>query len=129
MRQVIAIIGLFSLAGCDTPPPEYRGIAGQRITVGQSTFDVRQDGTRALALRINSEWAPRPEAVMPRALVAIEKSTGCRVTRMDGDQVLIEARLDCGGGARERTPTTLEYDCDYRPQYAGRVELVCTPGI
>lgn len=108
---------------------EYRGIAGQRITIGQSTFDVRQDGDKALALRVNSEWAPRPETVMPRALLAIEKSTGCRVRRMDGDQVLIEAKLDCGGGSSTPEPATLDYDCDYRPLYQGRVELVCKPGI
>lgn len=129
MRLLVWLISALALASCDTPPPEYRGIAGQRITVGQSTFDVRQDGSKALALRVNTEWAPRPEAVAPRALVAIEKSTGCRVMRMDGDQVLIEAKLDCGGGTPGREPEALEYDCDYRPQYAGRVELVCTPGI
>ena len=129
MRYIVLFFSLIGPTGCDTPPPEYRGIAGQRITVGQSTFDVRHDGSKALALRVNSEWAPRPEAVMPRALVAIEKSTGCRVTRMDGDQVLIEARLDCGSGAPGPEAATLDYDCDYRPQYAGRVELVCTPGI
>ncbi|QGX99437.1 hypothetical protein EI983_14650 [Roseovarius faecimaris] len=129
MRWIFPLSALCLLTGCDTPPPEYRGIAGQRITVGQSTFDVRQDGDRALALRVNTEWAPRPEAVMPRALVAIEKSTGCRVKRMDGDQVLIEAKLDCGAGTAARDPAALEYDCDYRQLYQGRVELVCTPGI
>ncbi len=116
------------MTGCDTPPPEYRGIAGQRITVGQSTFDVRHDGDKALALRVNTEWAPRPEAVMPRARIAIEKSTGCRVKRMDGDQVLIEAKLDCGGGPSGPVQT-LEYECDYNKLYRGKVELVCKPGI
>ncbi|MDF1669585.1 MAG: hypothetical protein P1U83_08225 [Roseovarius sp.] len=129
MRWIGLISGLLFLAGCDTPPPEYRGIAGQRITVGESTFDVRHDGNRALALRVNTEWAPRPEAVMPRAKVAIEKSTGCRVKRMDGDQVLIEASLDCGGGSASPEPRTLEYDCDYNKLYRGKVELVCKPGI
>ena len=129
MRWIGLISGLLLLAGCDTPPPEYRGIAGQRITVGKSTFDVRHDGNRALALRVNTEWAPRPEAVMPRAKVAIEKSTGCRVKRMDGDQVLIEASLDCGGGSASPEPRTLEYDCDYNKLYRGKVELVCKPGI
>ncbi|MFK7938413.1 MAG: hypothetical protein AB8B82_03480 [Roseovarius sp.] len=128
MRYTCIILIVLALASCDTPPPEYRGIAGQRITVGQSTFDVRQDGTKALALRVNTEWAPRPEAVMPRARIAIEKSTGCRVKRMDGDQVLIEAALDCGAGPAE-ADTTLEYDCDYNKLYRGKVELVCKPGI
>lgn len=67
---------------------------------------------------------------MPRAQVAIEKSTGCRVKRMEGDQVLIEAKLDCGGGgAAGAEAETLEYDCDYNKLYRGKVELVCKPGI
>lgn len=129
MRWVVLIMSVFWLVACDTPPPEYRGIAGQRITVGQSTFDVRHDGDRALALRVNTEWAPRPQAVMPRALTAIERSTGCRVKRMDGDQVLIEATLDCGGAAPSPGPRTLEYDCDYNRLYRGKAELVCKPWI
>lgn len=129
MRLIWIIPALVALSACDTPPPEYRGIAGQRITVGQSTFDVRQDGTKALALRVNTEWAPRPEAVFPRAQVAIEKSTGCRVKRMDGDQVLIEAALDCGGGGSSEPSGTLDYECEYNTLYRGKVELVCKPGI
>ena len=130
MRWTWIFAVILGLAGCDTPPPEYRGIAGQRITVGQSTFDVRHDGSKALALRVNTEWAPRPEAVMPRARIAIEKSTGCRVKRMDGDQVLIEAALDCGGGGTHTAePGTLDYECDYNRLYSGKVELVCKPGI
>lgn len=128
MRPVLAL-ALAALAACNTPPPEYRGIAGQRITVGKSTFDVRQDGTRALALRVNSEWAPRPEAVFPRAQIAIEKSTGCRVKRLEGDQVLIEAKLDCGAGATAADPDALSYDCNYNRLYRGQVELVCKPGL
>lgn len=129
MRVICILLAVMALAGCDTPPPEYRGIAGQRITVGQSTFDVRHDGQKALALRVNTEWAPRPEAVYPRAKIAIEKSTGCRVKRMDGDQVLIEAALDCGGGVSSSPSQTLDYECDYNKLYRGKVELVCKPGI
>ncbi len=125
----VLVLAVILLSACDTPPPEYRGIAGQRITVGQSTFDVRHDGNRALALRINTEWAPRPQSVFPRALIAIEKSSGCRVKRMDGDQVLIEAALDCGSGTSSHDPETIEYDCDYNKLYRGKVELVCKPGI
>jgi hypothetical protein len=125
MRTLILLIAFVGLAACDTPPPEYRGIAGQRITIDSSTFDVRQDGTKALALRVNTESAPRPEAVFPRAQVAIEKSSGCRVKRMDGDQVLIEAALDCGGVSAAPDPGTLDYECDYNRLYRGKVELVC----
>jgi hypothetical protein len=116
------------LASCDTPGHEYAGAEPVRVTVAQSVFDVRQIGDKAQAIRLNAEWAPRPEAVMPRALVAIERATGCQVTRMDGDQVIIEARLKCREGV-EMTPRTLEYKCDFRVLYRGRGELVCTPGI
>ena len=128
MRHLGVLICLGALAACDTPGREYAGIAPQRVRVAQSVFDVRVDGDTAQAIRVNTEWAPRPQAVMPRALIAIEKASGCQVKRMDGDQVIIEAKLDCAG-PQPAAPQTLEYDCSYRVIYRGRAEVVCQPGI
>ena len=125
MRWLL-IFGAF--AGCDTPGREYAGVTAQRVQVAQSVFDVRVDGTRAQAIRINTEWAPRPEAVMPRAMVAFEQASGCRVGRMKGDQVIIEATLICDGKP-PAPPRDLEYDCDVRVLYRGHAEVVCSPGI
>ena len=85
-----------ALAGCNTPSPAFRGIAPTRITVEGSTFDVRIDGNRAEAIRLNPEYAPRLAAVAPRATVAIETVSGCTVSRLRGDQALILATLKCG---------------------------------
>lgn len=128
MRTVLSLCWLVVLMACDTPTREYAGIDPIRVTVDQSVFDVRQSDDTAQAIRVNTEWAPRPEAVMPRALVAIEQASGCEVVRMDGDQVIIEARLKCGDGAA-RAPQTLTYKCDYRVIFRGRAELTCVPGI
>lgn len=126
MRWIILSAGL--LAACDTPGPDYRGVAAQRVTVGKSTFDVRIDGDTAQAIRLNAEWAPRPMAVMPRAVAAIEQVSQCRVSQIGGDQAVIKARLDCGDGPPV-APRTLEYDCDVRVIYRGRATIVCDPGI
>jgi hypothetical protein len=128
MKPFLLFCCLALLIACDTPTREYAGIDPVRVHVDQSAFDVRQRGDTAQAIRLNTEWAPRPEAVLPRALVAIEQASGCEVTRMDGDQVIIEARLKCGNDAA-RAPRTLEYKCDYRVIFRGRAELTCLPGL
>lgn len=121
---VIAVVVL--AAGCNMPGPRFLGVPPVRITVGQSTFDVRVSGTRAQAIRLNREWALRPETVAPRATVAIQKVSGCRVRRLDGDQVVIDAYLDCGGPL-EPLPFTLEYRCDLDEITEGYTDVTCEP--
>lgn len=135
MRAILFIGGLALAAGCDTPGPDFRGIAPVRITVGQSTFDVRVDGNRAEAIRLNREWAPNIKAVAPRAVVAIEKVSGCEVRKLGGDQALIRAKLKCGDGPGPMGPEpgVIEYDCDIDDSYINRglgeqiTEMTCTP--
>jgi hypothetical protein len=132
-RLTLAALAL--LAACDTPSPGFRGVEPVRITVGKSTFDIRVDGNRAEAIRLNREWAPRLEAVAPRAVAAIEKVSGCIVTKLDGDQALMFARLKCGKGAAPMVvePGRIEYDCDIDDTYVNRglgeqvTEMTCTP--
>ncbi|MEZ5716800.1 MAG: hypothetical protein R3D85_17610 [Paracoccaceae bacterium] len=138
MKRLIIMVFLLSsvgLGGCNTPSPGFKGVAPVRITVGQSTFDVRVDGNRAEAIRLNPEWAPRQEAVAPRAVAAIETVSGCEVTKLGGDAALIEARLKCKGDARPMAiaPGRIEYDCDIDDVYVNRglgekiTEMTCTP--
>ncbi|MDQ2090709.1 hypothetical protein [Marimonas arenosa] len=135
MKTLLKLGIYLTLTACNTPSLGFRGVAPVRITAGQSTFDVRVDGNRAEAIRLNREWAPRLEAVAPRAVVAIEKVSGCEVTKLGGDQALITARLRCAGDATPMTvaPGRIEYDCDIDDVYVNRslaeriAEMTCTP--
>ena len=112
------------------PAPDWWGVEPQRITVGKSTFDVRVRGSAAQAIRVNTEWAPRLEAVAPRAMAAIEQVSGCEVTRLDGDAAVIDARIKCGKAAAPLPPVTA-WDCQAET-YEGRllggtVGMTCLP--
>ncbi len=85
------------LAACDTASPAFRDVPAQRITIGKSSFDVRVKDSRAEALRLNAEWAPRLDAVAGRATMAIETVSGCKVKRLYGDQAMVKADLSCQG--------------------------------
>jgi hypothetical protein len=111
MRYILILAVL--LMGCDTASPAFRGVEAQRITVGQSTFDIRVRENRAEVIRINSEWAPRMAAVEPRARAAIAKVSGCEVKRLRGDQAMMVADLKCGESAvplAPQEPLTCELD-------------------
>ncbi|UYV37899.1 hypothetical protein N4R57_01950 [Rhodobacteraceae bacterium D3-12] len=133
MRLLMCAALLPCLLGCNTPSPAFRGVAPVRVTIGKSTFDVRVDGNRAEAIRLNWEWAPRLEAVAPRAVAATEKVSGCEVRKPDGDQALILARLKCAKGSAAAPRERIQYDCDVEDVYARRKrgevirEMTCVP--
>lgn len=110
MRLYHALFALLLMTACGMPAPEFSGIAPTRLTVGQSIFDVRVKDTRASAIRLNAEWAPNLAAVAPRAVVAIERVSGCCVRRLGGDQSRITAWLDCGGPLAP-LPRRHEFEC------------------
>jgi hypothetical protein len=111
---------LVFLLACDRPSQAFRGVVPQRVSIGDSIFDIRVKEQRAEALRLNSEWAPRRAAVEPRARAAIEKASGCKVARIRGDPAMIVADLSCGS-----TPAPLpvrgplECEMDGRPLISG----------
>ena len=132
----LSVLAFFvMLMACDTPSPGFRGVDPVRITIGKSTFDVRVKGNQAEAIRLNAEWAPRMEAVAPRAVAAIETVSGCVVRKLGGDQALILAKLNCGKGSAPQTeaPERIEYDCDIDDTYVNRglgqeiTEMTCEP--
>lgn len=120
----IAVFALVYLAACNTPGLGFGGIAPVRITVQGSVFDVRIDGSRAEAIRINTQWAPRLEVVAPQGVAAIEKVSGCRVRKLDGDAAQMTARLDCGQ-ALDPLPRGNTDNCDVYNITDGLAELTC----
>lgn len=110
--------------GCAAPGLDFRGITPTRITLGGDTFDVRVDGTRAEAIRLNSRWAPRLGAAGVRGAFAIERVSGCRVRRLRGDAAQMTAWLDCGQPLAP-LPRGNTYDCDVYSVWDGLAELSC----
>jgi hypothetical protein len=70
MRWIMLALMAF-VAACSHPSPAFYGVAPVRVSVGQSTFDVRIAGQHAQAIRLSREWAPRTITVAPRAAAAI----------------------------------------------------------
>nr|WP_309503184.1 hypothetical protein [uncultured Roseovarius sp.] len=116
------------LAACDTPALEFHGVPPVRVKVGQSLFDVRMTESRAEAIRVNSEWAPRLAATAPRGVTAIEAASGCKVRRLRGDQVIMTADLDCGGTLRPLPEPAPQYlDCGLLDLEDAHADLICVP--
>lgn len=117
------------LAACDTPSPAFRGLDPVRVTVVGSVFDVRINGAEGEAIRLNPEYAPRMGAIGPRAIVAIEHVSGCRVSKLGGDQAMIRAKLACGkpSAAHPAPASQMGFDCDVFEQGrgSGQAEVTC----
>ena len=135
MRYVLMAFVALTQMGCNTPSRDFRGLEAVQITVAGSTFDIRVKGNRAEAIRINTEYAPRLSGIAPKAFVAIEKVSGCRVRRLGGDQALIHATLRCGNApdAMVPLPASIRYECEVEDIYANRglgeavTEMNCRP--
>ncbi len=103
MRTGLIGACVLAVAGCNTPPLGYAGIAPVQVTVGQSTFDVRIKEGQAQAMRTNREFAPNFTYVAPRARTAIMQASGCQIKEgsLVGDAILITADLLCDATATE----------------------------
>ncbi|MFX0543923.1 hypothetical protein ACEWPL_000065 [Roseovarius sp. S1116L3] len=123
---MVLIVAALALAACNTPGPGFRGVEPVRISLRGDVFDVRVDGVRAEAMRVNQRWAPNLNSVAPNAVAAIEEVSGCRVRKLDGDAALMTARLDCGQKL-EPLPRGFSYDCDVYKIFDGLAELTCRP--
>ena len=107
------IVVLLALAACNAPTPYFRGAEVTRVRVEGSTFDIRQRGRLAEAIRVNAEYAPRlGQALARRAEIAMETVTGCDVLEIRGDAALILGIMDCGAPGQDRVPLA-----SYVPRY------------
>ena len=124
---------LILLAACNSPSPQFRGIAPTRVTVEGSVFDVRVNDNRAEAIRINPQYAPRFGPIRARAGQAMALVSGCRVVSVGGDQALAFGRLDCGKGPPPKSKAERHLDCvpergtELRQFDGYSVELDCYP--
>ncbi|MFX0540817.1 hypothetical protein ACEWPM_003660 [Roseovarius sp. S4756] len=123
---MILIVAVLALMACDTPGPTFRGVEPVRISLRGDVFDVRIDGVRAEAMRLNARWAPNLDSVAPNGVAAIEEVSGCRVRKLYGDAALMAARLDCGQKL-EPLPRGFSYTCDVYEIFDGLAELDCRP--
>lgn len=103
MRIILLLLLGLMVAACDSPHPKMYGEEVTRITVEHSTFKVRTKGDIGEAIRIG--YAPRSEhpRIILRAVVAIEKVSGCKVDQRSvrGDPALVIARIKCPKPASE----------------------------
>jgi len=93
------LVLFLALTACNAPSPHFRGAPVTRIAVGPSVFDVRVRGNLAEALRVNPQYAPRFGPIRERAGFAMAQVSGCRVTKVLGDQALATGVLACEGRA------------------------------
>ena len=96
MRIVIPICLL--VAACGTATPGFMGAPVTRAEVGGMTFDIRLRADLAEAQRRNVQLGVKWADVAPRAGLAIEQVSGCKVKpgTITGDPAVIFAQLDCG---------------------------------
>lgn len=92
------------LTACDSPSLEFQCAPVTRTNVDGMTFSVRVIGERAEAIRTSQAFLPREGKILQNAEAAITKVSGCRVTKLDGDQAIQRATLDCKGIAGEPEP-------------------------
>ena len=98
--SALTLMALVVLAGCDSPDPlsEFAGVTPRIVDIDGSRFSVRVAGEAATAVRTNFDMrAARRSFMLPRAGLAIEQASGCRVRpgSLTGDGAMAQARLDC----------------------------------
>jgi hypothetical protein len=86
---------LLMLCGCAMPGAYFAGLPATRVAVDDITFDVRVRRDLAEAWRVGPALALRAGPFFDPAQVAMEVVSGCRVTRIGGDQVQFTGILDC----------------------------------
>jgi hypothetical protein len=126
------LVLLFSLAACDTPGLDFEGIEPTRIDVSGTLFDVRIRGQMAEAIRLTPDPAPRWLSVGAKAGFAIEKVSGCKISRLGGDTAVVTARIGCPDAlVPPALPHQLHYVCDIGPPFTihstsiGVTEMTC----
>ena len=99
MMRFVLLLPL-ALMGCDSVPSPIGPVAGappRIVELDGSTFSVRHTDSEAVAVRTNFDLRAKRGVILPRAGIAIEQVSGCRVRpgSLAGDVARIEARIDC----------------------------------
>lgn len=94
MRLILVCL---CLTACNTPSMDFRGITATTVTVGPSTFDVRQNGDRVELIRTSPELVRNLRQIAPRAAAAVQLATGCalQASTLRGEATLMQGRIDC----------------------------------
>lgn len=94
---VVSTLVICLLTSCDSPHPAFMGVEAKVVEVQGSTFSVRVRENYAQAIRTNFEFVPKIGDTFPKAKIAIETASGCRVVpeSMKGDPALMTAKLKC----------------------------------
>ena len=95
---------LLTLAACTAPGSDFEGVPATRVSVKESVFDIRVQGRRAQAIRVNTQYAPRLGPLGARAAYAMQVVSGCTVTRLRGDAAVLIGTLHCAGDAPGAAP-------------------------
>lgn len=95
--RISLLLALGLMAACNTPSMHFKGIDPVRVTVMQSTFDLRHRDDQVSVIRVSREYAPRlSQQLGRRAEIAVEDTFGCPVDRIRGDASMMVAHLKCG---------------------------------
>ena len=88
---------LFLLAACGAPHPLDGLTRSATASAGGHDFRVNWNRDTAQATRMNRVWRPKLVEIVPAAIVATERVTGCRVPPGSavGDVALVNMTLDC----------------------------------
>lgn len=97
MRFFIFLCVFLTFASCSSPGRRFSSVDPVRITVEGSDFDVYVLGDEVRVIRMNFEMLPTLAVIGPRAIIAMERVTGCTVVNGSfiGDQAMAEARVVC----------------------------------
>ena len=97
MRFVAFMCVFLALVSCSSPGRRFNGVEPVRITVEGSDFDVYVLGDEVRVIRMSFEMLPTLAVIGPRAVIAMERVTGCKIVNGSffGDQAMAEARVSC----------------------------------
>lgn len=99
MRKLLIsgiVLGMV-LTSCSSSHPAFMGVEAQVVEVQGSTFKIRIKEEWAEAIRTNFEYVPKIGDTFPKAKIAIEMVSGCKVVRdsITGDPALMVAKIKC----------------------------------
>lgn len=99
LRAICTLLSVLGLLACDVPSPtsSLAGTKAQMVDIQGDTFSVRISGSTDRAVRTNFNLRAKQETILPKAGLAIEQVSGCRVRprSLSGDVAQIDASLDC----------------------------------